>query len=84
MFVPAHRHRPDETSFPHALRRFRYVYTFTDQVTKWIKALLLKDKSFAVDAVQLFDQAVVIPSGLCLERARAGKGGGKTGRCGFS
>ena len=64
---------------PPALGGFRYVGKFLDQLTKWNEVFLLKEKNSAVDAVQLYNQAVVIPSGLRLERLRADKGGENTG-----
>ncbi|CAM9708118.1 unnamed protein product [Ascophyllum nodosum] len=60
---------------PPALGGFRYVIKFSDQLTKWNEVFLLKEKKSAVDTVQLYNQAVVIPSGLRLERLRADKGG---------
>ena len=64
---------------PPALGRFRYVSNFLDQLTKWNEVFLLKEKNSAVDTVQLYNQAVVIPSGLRLERLRADKGGENRG-----
>ena len=61
-----------------ALGGFRYVSKFSDQFTKWNEVFLLKEKNFTVDTVQLYNQAVAIPSGLCLERLRADKGGENT------
>ena len=46
---------------------------------KWNEVFLLKEKSSAVDTVQLYNQAVVIQSGLRLERLRADKGGENAG-----
>ena len=64
---------------PPALGGFRYVSKFSDQLTKWNEVFVLKEKNSAVDTVQLYNQAVVIPSGLRLERLRADKGGENTG-----
>ena len=64
---------------PPALGGFRYVSKFLDQLTKWNEVFLLKEKNSAVDTVQLYNQAVIIPSGLRLERLRADKGGENTG-----
>ena len=64
---------------PPALGRFRYVSNFLDQLTKWNEVFLLKEKNSAVDTVQLYNQAVVIPSGLRLERLRADKEGENRG-----
>ena len=63
---------------PPALGGFRYVSKFLDQL-KWNEVFLLKEKNSTVDTVQLYNQAVVIPSGLRLERLRADKGGENTG-----
>ena len=64
---------------PPALGGFRYVSNFSDQLTTWNEVFLLKEKNSAVDTVQLYNQAVVIPSGLRLERLRADKAGENTG-----
>ena len=64
---------------PPALGGFRYVSKFLDQLTKWNEVFLLKEKNSAVDTVQLYNQAVIIPSGLRLVRLRADKGGENTG-----
>ena len=64
---------------PPALGGFRYVSKWLDQLTKWNEVFLLKEKNSAVDTVQLFNQAVIIPSGLRLERLRADKEGENTG-----
>ena len=64
---------------PPALGGFRYVSKFLDQLTKWNEVFLLKEKNSAVDTVQLYNQAVVISSGLRLERLRADKGSENTG-----
>ena len=64
---------------PPALGGFRYVSKFSDQLTKWNEVFLLKEENSAVDTVQLYNQAGVMPSGLRLERLRADKGGENTG-----
>ena len=65
---------------PPALGGSRYVSKFLDQLTKWNEVFLLKEKNSAVDTVQLYNQTVVIPSGLSLlERLRADKEGENTG-----
>ena len=64
---------------PPALGGLRYTSKFLDQLTKWNEVFLLKEKNSAVDTVQLYNQAVVIPSGLRLERLRVDKGGENTG-----
>ena len=64
---------------PPALGGFRYVSKFLDQLTKRNEVFLLKEKNSAVDTVQLYNQAVIIPSGLRLELLRADKKGDNTG-----
>ena len=58
---------------------FHYASKFLDQLIKWNEVFLLKEKNSAVDTVQLYNQAVVISSGLRLERLRADKEGENTG-----
>ena len=63
---------------PPALGGFCNVSKFLDQFTKWNGVFLLKEKNSAVDTVQFYNQAVVIPYGLRLEHLRADKEGENT------
>ena len=47
----------------------------TDAATRWRGIYLLKDKSDAVASLKLLNQAVVIPSGSCIQRLRTDKEG---------
>ena len=53
---------------PLALGGFEYVSKFVDQQTKWKEIFLIKAKSDAIDTLKLFNQSMVIPAGLRLER----------------
>ena len=57
-----------------ALGGFQYVNKFVDQQTKWKEKFLVKAKSDAIDTLKLFNQSLVIPTGLRLERL--GRDGG--------
>ena len=49
---------------PPALGGFQHVSKFVDQQTKWKEIFLIKAKSDAVDTLELFNQSLVIPTGL--------------------
>ena len=54
--------------------RRKYVSKFADQRTKWKETFLIKAKSDAIDTLKLFNQSLVIPTGLGLERLRGDRG----------
>ena len=60
---------------PPALGGFQYVSKFVDQQTKWKEVFLIKAKSDAIDTLKLFNQSLVIPTGLRLERLRGDRYG---------
>ena len=60
---------------PEALGAYKYVSKISDEHTRWTEIYLLKSKEGALHAFQSFVQSMVIPSGVCVERLRADKGG---------
>ena len=59
---------------PPALAGYTYVTKFVDQVTKWKESFLVKRKTHTIDSLELFNTAVVIPSGEQVVRVRGDKG----------
>ena len=55
---------------PPALGGFQYVSKFVNQQTKWKEMFLIKAKSDAIETIKLFNQSLVIPTGLRLECLR--------------
>ena len=53
---------------------YQYVTKFVDQHTKWKEVFLIKTKPQALDALELYNKALVIPNNTCLIRLRADKG----------
>lgn len=64
---------------PPALGGFFLVGKCVDQQTRWKQVFLMKSKKDAIYTLRLFVQALVIPTGLRLERLRTDKGGQFTG-----
>ena len=58
---------------PAALGGYSYVTKFVDQHTKW-EIFLIKTKPQALDALELYNKALVIPNNTRLIRLRADKG----------
>ena len=58
---------------PAALGGYSYVTKFADQHTKWKEIFLVKTKPQELDALELYNKALVIPSNMCLIRVRADK-----------
>ena len=59
---------------PAALGGYSYVTKFVDQHTKWKEIFLIKTKPQALDALELYNKALVIPNNTRLIRLRADKG----------
>eukprot|EP00752_Nemacystus_decipiens_P010530 g9376.t2 len=59
---------------PVALGGFKYAVKFVDQQTKWKEVVLTKDKTHAVDALELFNKGTVIPTGERIHCIRADQG----------
>ena len=59
---------------PAVLGGYSYVTKFVDQNTKWKEILLIKTKPQALDALELYNKALVIPNNTRLIRLRADKG----------
>ena len=59
---------------PAALGGDSYVTKFVDQHTKWKEIFLIKTKPQALDALELYNKALVIPNNTRLIRLRADKG----------
>eukprot|EP00752_Nemacystus_decipiens_P015081 g13435.t1 len=59
---------------PVALGGFKYAVKFVDQQTKWKEVVLTKDKTHAVDALELFNKGTVIPTGERIHCIRADPG----------
>lgn len=60
---------------PAANGGYLYVAKFTDYYTRMKNIFLLKSKAEAVESLHLYNQTVVVPLGLCIQRPRADKGG---------
>ena len=60
---------------PEALGGYKYVSKISDEHTRGTEIHFLKSKDGAFHAFQSFVQSIVIPSGVCVERLRADKGG---------
>ena len=58
---------------PEALGGYKYVSKISYEPTRWTEIYLLKSKDGALHALQSFVQSMVIPSGVRVERLRAGK-----------
>ena len=61
---------------PEALGGYKYVSKISDEHIRWTEIDLVKSKDGALHAFQSFVQSMVIPSGVRVERLRAGKGKG--------
>ena len=59
---------------PPALGRLQHVSIFVDQQTKWKEILLIEAKGDAIDTLKFFNQCLVIPTGLQLERLQGDRG----------
>ena len=59
---------------PAALGGYSYVTTFVDQHSKWKEIFLINTDPQALDALELYNKALVIPNNTRLIRLRADKG----------
>ena len=59
---------------------YHYASKSTDAVTRWKKIHLIKNKHDAVASLNLFNQAVLIPSGSCIQRIPTDKRGEYTSK----
>ena len=59
---------------PASLGGYRYAMKFVDQHTKWKEIFLIKTKTQTIDALELFNKALVVPQRTRLIRLRADKG----------
>ena len=59
---------------PVALGGYRYVTKFVDQHTKWKEIFLIKTKTQTIEALELFNKALVVPHRTRLVRLRADRG----------
>ena len=59
---------------PAALGGYLYATKFVDQHTKWKEIFLIKTKTQTIDALELFNKALVVPQRTRLIRLRADKG----------
>ena len=57
-----------------ALGGYIYATKFVDQHTKWKEISLIKTKTQTIDALELFNKALVVPQRTRLIRLRADKG----------
>ena len=60
---------------PEALGGYKYVFKISDEHTRWTEIYILKSKDGALHAFQSSVQSMGIPSGVCVERLRADRGG---------
>ena len=59
---------------PPALGGYLYATKFVDQHTKWKEIFIIKTKTQTIDALELFNKALVVPQRTRLIRLRADKG----------
>ena len=58
---------------PQPLGAYRYVTKFVSQRTKSKDIFFMRAETHTIDSITLYNKAVVIPSGHCLVRLKAGK-----------
>ena len=59
---------------PKSLGGFKYAAKFVDQQTKWKEVVLMKNKTFSVDALAVFVEEAVIPTGERIHTLRGDRG----------